>query len=238
MNNQGSENGDLEKARGLKERIGWILTVVYALGVFIYCCVFSEKFCNVSLADLGGFLSGAVGPLAFLWLVLGYLQQGDELRASSKELAQQAYELKMSVEQQAAMVKLQEKALDEQIARSHFQRQAQEYAAEPSFYLKYDTHENGMLLYNLTNKASPCSQVSLKIKAMYAESKIVTNMGYFGSGTVESIRVPGDKIIKYGSELAVRYQRSTGTFSEQSFRLTYVIGGDPVYRVEKIFNEQ
>lgn len=31
----------------------------------------------------GDFFSGFFAPLAFLWLVLGYLQQGEELRNSS-----------------------------------------------------------------------------------------------------------------------------------------------------------
>jgi hypothetical protein len=35
-------------------------------------------------ADWGNFLSGFVAPLAFLWFLLSYLQQGDELRLNTE----------------------------------------------------------------------------------------------------------------------------------------------------------
>jgi hypothetical protein len=55
-------------------------------------------------ADLGNFLGGAVGPLAFGWLVLGFFQQGIELRHSAHALWLQSEELRNSVEQQKALV--------------------------------------------------------------------------------------------------------------------------------------
>ncbi|MBS6039459.1 MULTISPECIES: hypothetical protein [Pseudomonas] len=48
---------------------------------------------TMPLNEVGDFLAGAFGPVAFLWLVLGFVQQGQELRL-------QAIELKNSVDQQ------------------------------------------------------------------------------------------------------------------------------------------
>lgn len=45
---------------------------------------------GLSAADFGQWLSGIAGTLAFLWLVIGYFQQGQELRAQKKELNRQA----------------------------------------------------------------------------------------------------------------------------------------------------
>ncbi len=47
----------------------------------------------VSPNQIGDFLAGTVAPLAFLWLILGYLQQSDELRLQRKELALQRREV-------------------------------------------------------------------------------------------------------------------------------------------------
>lgn len=56
--------------------------------------------------EWGDFLAGLTAPLAFLWLILGYLQQGDELRISNEALLIQAKELQNSVEQQRALVEV------------------------------------------------------------------------------------------------------------------------------------
>ena len=54
--------------------------------------------------EFGDFLAGAFAPLAFFWLVLGFFQQGEELRHSADALWLQGRELQNSVEQQRALV--------------------------------------------------------------------------------------------------------------------------------------
>ena len=48
--------------------------------------------------EWGDFLAGTFAPLAFLWLVLGYLQQGQALRQNTEALKLQAHELRLSSE--------------------------------------------------------------------------------------------------------------------------------------------
>ncbi|WP_421526342.1 hypothetical protein [Pseudomonas yamanorum] len=75
-------------------------TAVYVgVMILIMGAKFEELLC-LKLNEIGDFLAGAFGPPAFLWLVLGYIQQGRELKVSSKALNLQAAELKHSVEQQ------------------------------------------------------------------------------------------------------------------------------------------
>ena len=61
---------------------------------------------SLKLNEWGDFFAGFLSPLAFLWLVLGYLQQGDELKNSADALRLQAEELKNAVEQQRALVEV------------------------------------------------------------------------------------------------------------------------------------
>ena len=49
--------------------------------------------------ELGGFLEGSFAPLAFLWLVIGYFLQREELRQNTDALRAQAREIQLSVEQ-------------------------------------------------------------------------------------------------------------------------------------------
>lgn len=83
--------------------IGWIgilTTIAYALAMYWFIDGRWEELRQLKLNELGDFLAGAFGPLAILWLVLGFFQQGIELRQNSKALNLQAQELKNSVQQQ------------------------------------------------------------------------------------------------------------------------------------------
>jgi len=82
--------------------IGLILTAAYlALLTFM----FWGRVVQILLMEpneIGDFLAGAFGPVAILWLILGFFQQGIELRQNTDALKLQADELKNSVEQQKA----------------------------------------------------------------------------------------------------------------------------------------
>lgn len=80
-----------------------MLTTIYLslMGWWIYGSW--GEFLHLKLNELGDFLAGTFGPVAFLWLVLGFLQQGRELKLSTDALQLQAEELKNSVTQQSIM---------------------------------------------------------------------------------------------------------------------------------------
>lgn len=82
---------------------GLLVSVTYflMLGIVIYAM---ELGVMQSWNEFGDFLAGAFSPVAFLWLVLGYLQQQKELQQNTKALELQATELKNSVEQYKEMV--------------------------------------------------------------------------------------------------------------------------------------
>lgn len=69
--------------------IAWASVAVYAL-----CTATLPKELNA----WGDFIAGFSAPLAFFWLVLGYLQQGEELKNNTKALELQAHELKLSTD--------------------------------------------------------------------------------------------------------------------------------------------
>jgi hypothetical protein len=72
--------------------------------------------------EVGDFLAGVFGPLAFLWLVFGYYQQGEELKHSVEALKLQAEELRNSVEQQKELVEVSQDTLNLQreLAKEQF----------------------------------------------------------------------------------------------------------------------
>lgn len=86
------------------EILGGLVTGVYLVGVATLVYWKHTTIPDLELNEIGDFLAGVFGPVAFLWLVLGYLQQGRELKLSSEALQLQAQELKNSVEQQKELV--------------------------------------------------------------------------------------------------------------------------------------
>ena len=120
----------------------------FTLGVtasLVWICIMA----GVAIVDLdaayamgpnewGDFFAGFFAPIAFLWLVLGYLQQGDELRLSTEALHLQAEELRHSVEQQRELVEVTRQQLESEREAFRLERVARLEAAKPLFVVRND----------------------------------------------------------------------------------------------------
>jgi hypothetical protein len=82
--------------------------------------------------EWGDFFAGVFAPLAFLWLVLGYLQQGEELRLSTEALRLQADELRNSVEQQRDLVEVSRQQVAAEREALDYERQERILRARPA----------------------------------------------------------------------------------------------------------
>lgn len=76
---------------------GYLVTGTWLVALPVYVLHFMgwEKFAAMSPNEFGDFLAGAAAPLAFFWLVIGYLQQGKQLRLQRLELELQRNELEL-----------------------------------------------------------------------------------------------------------------------------------------------
>ena len=83
--------------------IGLVLTALYLIMVLGFAAFAQSGILAMKPNEWGDFLAGIFGPLALLWVVLGFLQQGAELRYSRDALLLQARELRASVEAQKNM---------------------------------------------------------------------------------------------------------------------------------------
>lgn len=88
-------------------KFAWSATALWISVWSVYLYLDWETASKLSFNEWGDFFAGTFAPLAFLWLVIGYFQQGEELGQNTKALEQQekalqlqVKELKQSVEQQ------------------------------------------------------------------------------------------------------------------------------------------
>ena len=105
-----------------KKNLNWAIAItVIWLGVIGSTWLFGSLKSPKSLNELGDFFAGIFAPIAFFWLILGYIQQGKQLDQNTKALEQQERalqlqieEMKNGIEQQVELVQLQRQQLDEQ----------------------------------------------------------------------------------------------------------------------------
>lgn len=99
---------------------GVLVTFTWLLGIYLFSRSNGYTL-PTSLNELGDFLAGIFAPIAFFWLILGYIQQGKQLDQNTRALEQQEKALKLQIdemrmgfEQQVELVQLQRQQLDEQ----------------------------------------------------------------------------------------------------------------------------
>jgi hypothetical protein len=178
------------------ERWAGVLTSAY-LSVFLVICIArGGELISLPLNELGDFAAGVFGPIAFLWLVLGYRQQGRELNISSNALTAQVEELKNTVEYQRIAAERQDRM------------------ADPLIQLKYlgERDCGGRLLdfFQMTNAGDYCSEVQLNlISDVEGVNHIGSGVGMLPSGVTKEVNLP--EPINMGGIILIQYRRRTGT---------------------------
>lgn len=117
-------------------RNGIAATLIYI--IFVLCLIFFGPIKSepLSLNELGDSLAGLFAPLAFFWLVLGYFQQGTELRLNSEALRLQVEELRQTAEHAGAMVHhANEAARKQKIHETITERSLAQPSIKLSFYI-------------------------------------------------------------------------------------------------------
>jgi hypothetical protein len=134
--------------------IGGALTLTYLVIVVVVIWGRADTLMTMPLNEVGDFLAGAFGPVAFLWLVFGFLQQGDELRQGTKALELQAFELRNSVEQQAIMAAAALEQIDAQKGALELQHRERERTLVANFSMTTTSSGSGSKPGILMNKVN------------------------------------------------------------------------------------
>jgi hypothetical protein len=192
-----------------------ITTFVYLAGVGVLVYAKMDTVGDMKLNEIGDFLAGVFGPIAFFWLVLGYLQQGRELRLSSEALQLQARELNASVIQQAALVEAQNVA-----------QQSQERLLEPLLEVLFRDNsqfvDNGakreLDTFSIINRGKFCEHVFAKI---LVDDKGETVYRLKPLATESVVQIDVVDIIEPNKicELRIYYTKTSGLENFQSFSL-------------------
>ncbi|MGF0335540.1 hypothetical protein [Ectopseudomonas toyotomiensis] len=118
--------------------VGCAVTALWLFGLGFVVFVNLDKAIALELNAWGDFLAGGFAPLAFFWLVIGYFQQGRELRLSTSALRQQekalmlqVAELRESVKQQQALVQAAKEDIELGKSAMKIQLEKEKASAQP-----------------------------------------------------------------------------------------------------------
>lgn len=145
--------------------IGIIFTLIYSFS--LYYLIYDRLDCihSMPLNEVGDFLAGIFGPLATFWLILGFFQQGIELRLNTSALKQQAIELEKSVQQQEQLVAVSKDQFDATLNALNYERDLQKTKQRPIFTCHnggYSVSGNTLnISFYITNNGQPVTEVIL-----------------------------------------------------------------------------
>lgn len=206
---------------------GVLVSCVYVTTLCVYAWHVSSLILQMTPDEFATFLSGAFAPLGFLWLVLGFRQQGDELQNSARALWLQGEELRNSVEQQRQLVEVSREQLAYEVAARKETEAEAERAAQPRLvvakgYRSYSglqqTHE-----VSVHSGGPTCSDVSA-----IANGNVVVTKAVFETGERISFQMSYqrfDEVIPI--VLSVKYTDLYGVRRQQKFHIPTTEKGGP-----------
>ncbi|WP_461537246.1 hypothetical protein [Spongorhabdus nitratireducens] len=117
---------------------------------------------TMPLNELGDFFAGLFSPVAFLWLILGFLQQSRELGQNTEALSMQADELKKAVKHQNDMVLISKRQMQEE--REKYRKSISPHFIYVDSLLRME-NSDGMIPFELQiqNSGKQCSHTNITI---------------------------------------------------------------------------
>ncbi|MDT8923814.1 hypothetical protein RBE51_13420 [Pseudomonas taiwanensis] len=186
--------------------LGAVLSVAWVV-VAAFVIVLYSNGESLSASGWGDLFAGLFGPIAIIWIVLGFVQQG-------RQISLQVDELKDSIATQKQMVKITEQQLRHSI--DVIERHAEPFLKISAGAIdKSQKHNIGELFVSTSGPhVTNCefNMVGELVEFNYTPGTTLDEVG--------SIKIPAEKMcfdIPY--VLTISYKKSTGTESSQSFEV-------------------
>ena len=201
-----------------KTGFGLCATAAYLAALVTYMALNQKGVSSMPPYEFGEFLAGAFSPLAFFWLVLGFFQQGEELRYSADALWLQGEELRHSVQQQRRLVSAQEAQLTFDRDVLEFDRTEARRQAKPAFVFtdaERATHPSSKLVrMRLLNRGATCTDFRMQVGAASVSRPLFET----GERHELLIDIPSEPLSS-GEEYTASFVDALGIVGEQKVRV-------------------
>jgi len=218
---------------------GVIVTIIYVVAILFLRWNSLPLLETMPLNEFGDFFAGVFGPLMLFWLILGYMQQQNELRQNTKALELQADELKRSVEQHKELVK----ATREQVAADIKALEIEEIRARREAHPKFSITSAGWSFRSgtstsfeikLINSGKPAFSVSFSTVPEINQINSKSIRHYFNEGQTHTLKWDTEKSgdAPQQLKLIVSCKDANTNFYNKIFDL--VLDDEDKYHVESV----
>ena len=225
--------------------VGMVITVGYVAWLGYYVSTAWPEIVKLAPNTMGDFLAGVFGPLALMWLICGYFQQGVELRLntealrlqatelenSTRALEHQVEELKKSVDQQTILAEATQKQLAIEVERHERvkrQEKLQNMAdLQISAYDKYGLRAPKVGRIAISNSGAP-----ITITEIESDSKDDTTSMVSELGTGDGFWILPARDDRKDICFTIRYRMRNGAKGEYELRMTLL--EDKTYSAELV----
>jgi len=211
--------------------IGVAITLAYLIAAALLGWGEWDEFSGMRPNEVGDFLAGVVGPLALLWLILGYFQQGEELKQSTEALRLQAEELRNSVSQQQALVEVTKKQAEAQLEAFRHEREEQRRARSPLFVLDqlggYASGNQQTYKFRLRNHGATVTKCAIVVEGRSVLPDPASTE-VFAHGAEHAIEFADTRENLDPVIVRVTFLDGGGYRAMQSFRITFAPSGNPM----------
>lgn len=192
-----------------------VATITYLL--FIFKATELREFIELELNAKGDFLAGVFAPLAFLWLVFGYYQQGRELKLNTEALRLQADELKNAVDEQKRLNEIHQ----ENITHKHFE-------VEPIFDVQITNKR--YLRNKIPLHDHPELGLNIDIEKCYFYFELSINQKFNITRNIEVVHSIEKRVVGFHHTLSTN-EKYTITYVFNEERMNYFLQGEIEYQI-------
>ncbi|HEX6004715.1 MAG TPA: hypothetical protein VFZ14_12035 [Burkholderiales bacterium] len=174
----------------MRLRVAWTLTAIWLIGIAAYLYAVAPALETWTARDFVAFLGEVAGPLALLWLVVGYFDHADALRRNSEALQKQAEQLELQVRGTRSLALVAVRQAEAMLRLIQLERRKIEddakvrmRTAQPRFILGEGVRHPRAGTIRLQNEGAPAANLALipdnpTIKASIQPSAYVQSGGF------------------------------------------------------------
>lgn len=218
---------------------GVIVTIIYVATILFLRWSSLPLLETMPLNEFGDFFAGVFGPLMLFWLILGYIQQQNELRQNTKALELQADELKRSVEQHKELVKATREQVDADLKALEIEEIRARREAHPNFSITsagWRSKSGPKISFEigLINSGKPASSVSFSTVPEIDQINPKSIVHYFNEGQTHTLKWDTEKSGDAPSQLKLIVSCKDANTNSYNKMFDLVLDENDKYHVENV----
>lgn len=203
-------------------RFGLCATTIWVVAAIVFLWRFGNWQQQLKATEWADVFAGVAAPVAFLWLVLGFLQQGHELKLSSDALRLQAEELRNAVAHQKDLVAVTREQVETAHRQEMIEQAERHRLSQPRFVLSGQGGSGGPEGIRLAIRLHNLGEAATEVSVTFAQGGIF-NFPMVARGEERTINLFSQTHFAPENPVSIGYKDSNGLRGAVAF-LAFIQG--------------